>query len=200
MLRRLSALAALPVLLAAGVGLPGCQTAPQADDVPEPVAADTAAALPVQPDMAVATLTALDSSGVTGRVAFRRLGEATEVRYSVAGLTPGEHGIHLHQNAACGADSTGEAGTAAGPHFNPLASPHGAPVAALTARHAGDFGNLIADETGRAEGILIDSVLTFDGPTALVGHAVIVHAGRDDLATQPGGDSGGRVACGVTAR
>ena len=58
MLRRLSALAALPVLLAAGVGLPACQTAPQADDVPEPVAADTAAALPVQPDMAVATLTA----------------------------------------------------------------------------------------------------------------------------------------------
>ncbi|HEX9953407.1 MAG TPA: superoxide dismutase family protein [Rubricoccaceae bacterium] len=191
MLRRLSAFAALSILLAA------CQTAPQADDVPAPVAADTAAARPAQ--VAVATLAALDSSGVSGRVEFRRLGEATEVRYSVSGLAPGEHGIHVHQNADCGADSTGEAGTAAGPHFNPLASPHGAPAAGLTARHAGDFGNLIADETGRAEGILIDSVLTFDGPTALVGHAVIVHAGRDDLETQPGGDSGDRIACGVTA-
>ncbi|HEX8299331.1 MAG TPA: superoxide dismutase family protein [Rubricoccaceae bacterium] len=193
MLRRLAALAVLPVLLVA------CETAPQADDVPAPVAADTAAARPLEAEVAVATLAALDSSGVTGRVEFRRIGETTEVRYSVEGLTPGEHGFHVHQNADCGADSTGEAGTAAGPHFNPLASPHGAPQAALTARHAGDFGNLIADETGRAEGILIDSVLTFDGPTALVGHAVIVHAGRDDLATQPGGDSGYRIACGVTA-
>ena len=191
-------LAALPLVLAA------CQTTPQADDVPEPVAGDTVAAAPAatpsaaRADSSAAELAALGESGVTGRVAFRRLGEATEVRYVVDGLTPGDHGFHLHENADCGADSTGGAGTAAGGHFNPLASPHGAPAAALTGRHAGDFGNILANADGHAEGILIDSVLTFDGPTALAGHAVIIHAGRDDLESQPSGDAGDRVACGVT--
>ena len=184
----------LPVVLAA------CQTAPQADDVPVPVATDTVATAPpaVEADSSAAELAALGESGVTGRVAFRRLGEATEIRYTVDGLTPGDHGFHLHQNADCGADSTGAPGTAAGGHFNPLASPHGAPAAALTGRHAGDFGNITANADGRAEGILIDSVLTFSGPTALAGHAVIVHAKPDDLETQPTGDAGDRVACGVT--
>ena len=191
-LRLASSLVVLPLALAA------CQTAPQADDVP--ALTDTSAvALPAAPaDSAVAVLAALDSSGVTGRVAFRRLGETTEIRYAVEGLSPGEHGFHLHEHADCGADSTGKAGSAAGGHFNPLASPHGAPGAALTARHAGDFGNIVADAQGRAEGILIDSVIVFDGPTALVGHAVMVHGGRDDLETQPAGDAGDRVACGVT--
>lgn len=192
--RLAGALAALPLLVTA------CQTAPQADDVPEPVAGDTVMTVPpASPaDSSAAELTALGESGVTGRVAFRRLGEATEIRYTVDGLTPGDHGFHLHQNADCGADSTGKPGTAAGGHFNPLASPHGAPGAAMTGRHAGDFGNITANADGRAEGILIDSVLVFDGPTALAGHAVIVHANRDDLATQPSGDAGDRVACGVT--
>lgn len=192
----LARLAALPLVLAA------CQTAPQSDDVPETTTADTAGAPATTPaapaDSASADLAALGESGVTGRVTFRRLGEATEIRYAVDGLTPGEHGFHLHENADCGADSTGKPGTAAGGHFNPSASPHGAPTAALTGRHAGDFGNIIANAQGRAEGVLIDSVLQFDGPTALAGHAVLVHAGRDDLETQPSGDSGDRVACGVT--
>ncbi len=187
-------LAALPLVLAA------CQTAPQADSVPAPVAGDTVVTVPTTApaDSSAADLAALGESGVTGRVAFRRLGEATEIRYAVDGLTPGDHGFHLHQNADCGADSTGGPGTAAGGHFNPLASPHGAPAAALTGRHAGDFGNITANAEGRAEGIVIDSVLKFVGPTALAGHAVIIHAGRDDLESQPSGDAGDRVACGVT--
>ena len=170
-------------------------------DAPPPAdaAADSVATPLDAVDAAVATLLPLGESGVSGAVEFRRLGGATEVRYTVDGLAPGEHGLHLHRVPDCGADSTGEPGSAAGPHFNPLSSPHGAPAAALTDRHAGDLGNVTADAAGHAEGIAIDSVLTFDGPTDLVGRAVIVHAGRDDLETDPGGDSGARVACGVTA-
>ncbi len=191
---------ALP--LAALVALAACQTAPQADAVPP--MADTAAAAP-EPgadlpatDLAVAVLQPLGDSGVSGTVEFRRLGRATEIRYVLDGLTPGDHGFHLHANADCGADSTGTPGSAAGGHFNPAASPHGAPNTSITGRHAGDFGNVTADAQGRAEGIAIDSVLTFGGPTSLLGHAVIVHEKADDLETQPTGDAGGRVSCGVT--
>ena len=192
-------------LVAVSLSLAACEATPDAaPEAPAPAAAsaaaDTSAALGLaESDVATATLAPLDSSGVSGTVSFRRLGEATEVRYTLAGLAPGMHGFHVHENAACGADSTGVPGSAAGAHFNPVSSPHGAPGAALTGRHAGDLGNVTADAAGRAEGIVIDSVLTFEGPTALVGRAVIVHEKTDDLATQPGGDSGGRLACGVTA-
>lgn len=183
------------------LSLSACETAPdEAPAAASPAAADTSVAPGLsESDGATATLAPLDSSGVSGTVGFRRMGEATEIRYTLAGLAPGTHGFHLHANAACGADSTGVPGSAAGDHFNPMASPHGAPAAALTGRHAGDFGNVTADAAGRAEGIVIDSVLTFEGPTNLVGHAVIVHEKADDLATQPSGDAGGRLACGVTA-
>ncbi len=191
---------ALP--LAALVALAACQTAPQADAVPPMT--DTTAAAPLPgaglpaTDFAVATLAPLGDSGVSGTVEFRRLGKATEIRYMLDGLAPGDHGFHLHANADCGADSTGTPGSAAGDHFNPAASPHGAPSATITGRHAGDFGNVTADAQGRAEGIVIDSVLAFGGPTSLVGHAAIVHEKADDLESQPSGGAGGRVACGIT--
>jgi Cu-Zn family superoxide dismutase len=124
----------------------------------------------------------------------------------LTGLTPGEHGFHVHENGDCGPadtpddeDTDPNPGGAAGGHFNPTASPHGAPGTSMTGRHAGDFGNVVADAEGRAEGIVIDSVLTFEGPTTVLGHAVIVHENADDLETQPGGASGARLACGVVA-
>ena len=189
-------LALLPLLVA----LAACQTPSSDGDVAAGPPPDTAATMGLETnDLVVATLAPLDSSGVSGTVEFRRLGEATEIRYALDGLPAGDHGFHLHENAACGPDSTGTPGSAAGGHFNPTASPHGAPGASMTGRHAGDFGNVVADAAGHAEGIVVDSVLTFEGPTNLVGHAVIVHAKRDDLATQPSGDAGDRLACGVTA-
>jgi Cu-Zn family superoxide dismutase len=190
------------------LGLAACQsetdstTDETATAEPDTAAAETAAL--AEADLAVATLAPLDSSGVSGTVEFRRIGDATEVRYAFAGLPPGEHGFHLHENASCEPADTADdpdtdpnPGGAAGGHFNPTASPHGAPGLPMTGRHAGDFGNVTAGPDGRAEGIAIDSVLTFEGPTALVGHAVIVHENRDDLESQPGGASGARLACGV---
>lgn len=182
------------------VVLAACQTSPSDAEVAAGPPPDTAATTGLETDdLVVATLAPLDSSGVSGTVEFRRLGEATEIRYAFDGLPAGDHGFHLHENAACGTDSTGAPGSAAGGHFNPAASPHGAPTGTMTGRHAGDFGNVTADAAGHAEGIVVDSVLTFEGPTSLIGHAVIVHQKRDDLATQPSGDAGDRLACGVTA-
>ena len=76
-------------------------------------------------------------------------------------------------------------------------SPHGPPSATRTERHAGDLGNLTAGPDGVVAGVVVDSLLALSGPTTVVGHAVIVHAGRDDLESQPGGAAGARVGCGV---
>ncbi|PAP74775.1 hypothetical protein B1759_17685, partial [Rubrivirga sp. SAORIC476] len=88
---------------------------------------------------------------------------------------------------------------AAGGHFNPLSSEHGAPSAAPAQRHAGDLGNILAEATGQALGVRIDSVLSFEGPTAILGKAVLVHGGADDLTSQPSGDAGPRVGCAPSA-
>ena len=147
--------------------------------------------------VARAIIDELDGSGVTGTVTFREVEDATTVRISLAGLTPGEHGFHVHEGDGCGPDSTGTPGGAAGGHFNPLVSEHGAPTAAPSDRHAGDLGNVTANAEGIVAGTVVDSVLTLAGPTSVIGHAVVVHAGADDLTSQPSGDAGSRVGCGV---
>ena len=185
-----------PLLFALALLVAACADAP----TPEPAPADdpaTAAPTPSGPSRAVAQIAEVDGSGVTGSVEFVDLGDAVEVRYNLSGLTPGEHGFHLHQTGACGPDSTGTPAGAAGGHFNPLSSEHGAPSAAPAQRHAGDLGNILAEATGQALGVRIDSVLSFEGPTAILGKAVLVHGGEDDLTSQPSGDAGPRVGCGV---
>ena len=138
----------------------------------------------------------VDGSGVSGVVRFTALDDAVEVRYDLSGLSDGPHGFHVHQTGDCSADSTGTPAGAAGGHFNPLASPHGAPSNAPARRHAGDLGNIDA-EGGRAVGVVVDSVLAFSGPTSVLGKAILVHGGEDDLESQPAGDAGARVGCGV---
>ena len=184
-------LLAAAVLLAAA----GCADAPEVPDEPDAPVAQA----PSRPDRAAADVVEVDGSGVSGRVEFTNLGDAVEIRYNLAGLAAGDHGFHVHQRGDCGPDSTGTPAGAAGDHFNPLSSPHGAPDSIATRRHAGDLGNVTA-EGGQTVGVRVDSVLAFDGPTSIVGKAVIVHAGADDLATQPGGDAGARVGCGVIRR
>ncbi len=142
----------------------------------------------------------LGGSGVSGHVLFESPRdepgryEPVTLYYVFDGLTPGDHGFHIHETASCEPDSTGEPGSAAGGHANPDSNPHGARGAAAAGRHAGDLGNITADAAGHAEGTVVDSVLT---PVVYFYGSVIVHAGADDLATQPSGNAGGRVACGV---
>ncbi|MBP7146733.1 MAG: superoxide dismutase family protein [Acidobacteria bacterium] len=142
---------------------------------------------------ASAELQPLGASGVGGRVTFEPAagGDGVTMRAEVTGLTPGKHGIHVHEWGDCSAPD----GTSAGSHFNPTNAPHGAPGPSA---HVGDFGNLEAGQDGRATIELMLHGATLDqGDTGILGRAVIVHEKEDDLVTQPTGNSGARIACGV---
>jgi Cu-Zn family superoxide dismutase len=109
----------------------------------------------------------------------------------VTGLTQGSHGFHVHEKGDCSAADF----TSAGGHFNPSGDPHAGPTDAK--RHVGDMGNIEADKDGVADINYLDPKLSFEGASSVVGKGVIVHANPDDLKTQPTGNAGGRVACGV---
>ncbi len=142
---------------------------------------------------AAAELKPTEGSTVTGTVTFEEESDGSvHITGKVSGLTPGKHGFHIHAVGDCSAPD----GTSAGGHFNPDDTPHGAPDAAT--HHVGDLGNLEADEQGNAEYHATYNFLTLkDGPHSVIGKAVIVHSGEDDLVTQPTGDAGSRQACGV---
>jgi superoxide dismutase, Cu-Zn family len=140
---------------------------------------------------AVAVLKSADGAGVAGTIGFAAVEGGVRVSGRVTGLTPGSHGFHVHEKGDCSAADF----TSAGGHFNPSGDPHAGPTDAK--RHAGDMGNIEADKDGVAEINYLDAKLSFEGAESLVGRGVIVHAKPDDLKTQPTGNAGGRVACGV---
>jgi len=143
------------------------------------------------PQRAWAELVPTRGSGVTGMVTFERVGAKLRVSAEVAGLSPGrEHGFHIHEVGDCSApDGKGAKG-----HFNPFGRPHGSGPE----RHAGDLPALKADAQGRARmRVDLDIVTLAPGPAGIVGRSVIVHARPDDYATQPTGNTGPRLACGV---
>lgn len=122
-------------------------------------------------------------------------GDLVQVSVRVTGLVPGrEHGFHVHDKGDCSSPD----GMSAGGHFNPGGKKHGHPG---PDSHTGDMPALRADASGTAEArfTMIGS-LAPDAPDGLVGRAVIVHADPDDYATQPTGNSGARLACGVITR
>lgn len=127
-----------------------------------------------------------------GEVRFYRVDGGVRVLARVEGLSPGKHGFHVHEKGDCGAPDA----SSAGGHFNPAGAPHGAPTADRAARHAGDLGNLEAGPDGKARYDRVDTVLDFG---QLSGLSVLVHGGEDDFTSQPAGNSGARVACGVIA-
>ena len=187
------------LLLLPLLALTACADAPDDAGAAEAVG-EALTPAPSTPDRATAEIAEVDGSGVSGTVEFTSLGDdAVEVRYNLSGLGAGAHGFHVHRNPDCGPDSTGTPAGAAGPHLNPLSSPHGSPDSSATQRHAGDLGNVTA-EGGQAVGVRVDSVLAFGGPTSVLDRAVIVHRGADDLTSQPGGDAGARVGCGVVRK
>jgi superoxide dismutase, Cu-Zn family len=144
-----------------------------------------------EPTKAIAVLHPASGSQVMGAVTFTKMGDTVKVVADVTGLTPGKHGFHIHEFGDCSAADA----SSAGGHFNPGHHQHGAPDAAD--RHAGDLGNIEADSSGKAHLEWTDKVMKLDGSASIVGHAVIVHEKADDLKTQPTGNAGGRLACGV---
>jgi superoxide dismutase, Cu-Zn family len=139
----------------------------------------------------IAVLQPTKGSAVRGTVTYEVVEGGVHVVANVGGLTPGKHGFHIHEFGDCSADD----GSSAGGHFNPGGTSHGAP--ASDPRHAGDMGNIEADKDGHATLDYRDQTMTLSGPQSIIGHAVIVHEKEDDLKSQPTGNAGARVACGV---
>ena len=144
----------------------------------------------------LATVTVQPTAGneASGMVAFIQA-DADQPGILVTGkfinLSPGLHGFHLHEIGNC----TTPDGSSAGAHLNPTGVQHAGHGAAV--RHLGDFGNLSAEEDGTATIDFTDDQLEFVGMNSFIGKAFIVHADEDDLTTQPSGNSGARIACGV---
>jgi superoxide dismutase, Cu-Zn family len=128
-----------------------------------------------------------------GEVTFEQVGAKVRVLVNVQGLTPGrEHGFHIHEAGDC---SSGDGESAKG-HFDPFSKSHG--HYASPERHAGDLPSITADKGGRAKlDVEVDQITLTPGPASIVGRGLIVHADPDDYKTQPAGNSGARIACGV---
>jgi superoxide dismutase, Cu-Zn family len=139
---------------------------------------------------AVCVLHALGDSKAAGTVTFTQGDGYVEIQADVTGLTPGKHGFHIHEFGDC----TSADGTSTGGHFNPTHMPHGS--LNDEKRHEGDMGNIEADASGKATLKIRDKQMKLNGPLSIVGRGVIVHAKPDDY-SQPTGNAGGRVACGV---
>ena len=127
----------------------------------------------------------------SGIITFTKIHGGVKIVADLQGLSKGKHGIHIHE---CG-DCTAVDGSSAGGHFNPAAKIHGAPVDAL--RHAGDMGNIEADDSGIGHLEYVDHTMSLEGQASIIGRSVIIHQHEDDLKTQPTGNAGPRIACGV---
>jgi Cu-Zn family superoxide dismutase len=143
--------------------------------------------------LAVAVLEPTKGNTAGGKVTFLQKGDKVVLVAQVSGLAPGGHGFQIHEKGDC---SSGD-GMSAGGHFNPQGKPHGNP--ADSDHHAGDMPMLTADSYGDAKLTAELGILTVDSGAAtdVIVKSVIVHKDADDFKTQPTGNSGARVACGV---
>lgn len=140
---------------------------------------------------AIAVLHPTQGNDVHGVVTFTKVDNGIKIVADIQGLTPGKHGFHIHEYGDCSAPDA----TSAGGHFNPDNKKHGGPE--MAERHVGDIGNVTADAQGNTHYEWTDNLMSFSGAHSIIGRGVIVHSGEDDLVTQPTGNAGSRVACGV---
>lgn len=127
-----------------------------------------------------------------GNITFTETDEGVQIVANVQGLPPGgKHGFHIHEFGDCSSSDASSAGA----HYNPTKHKHGGPEDAD--RHEGDLGNLEADSQGHATYERLDKVITLNGPNSILGKSVVIHADEDDFKTQPTGNSGKRIACGL---
>jgi Cu-Zn family superoxide dismutase len=170
-------------------------------ETPAPAAATEAAPAPATStnpappgagQSADVTLQSQDAK-VSGTVHFTSEANGVHVVADLKGVKPGQHGFHLHEKGDC---STPDYKSAGG-HFNPANASHA--CGPTDPRHAGDFGNITVDKDGNGHLDMTTTSLSFDGPNSVFGKAVILHVGEDDCKTQPTGNSGDRLACGVVS-
>ena len=165
----------IPVAVAATALLVACQSTPD------------------EPLRATAALQPTKGSKAFGEATFEQAGDKVRVIVFAQGLRPNqEHGFHIHEAGDC---SSGDGMSTKG-HFNPHGKPHGEPTSAE--RHAGDLPVLKAGKDGRAKvDVTLDVISIGQGPGNIVGRGLIIHADPDDYKTQPTGNAGARIACGV---
>jgi Cu-Zn family superoxide dismutase len=129
---------------------------------------------------------------VKGTVEFKEVDGGVEVTANLEGLKKGDHGFHIHEKGDCSAPDA----KSAGGHFNPSNHKHGAPDA--DEHHEGDLGNITADKDGKAtKTFTMKGISLGDGDTSIVGKGFIIHDKKDDMKTQPTGNAGDRIGCGV---
>lgn len=161
--------------------LPACagQQGPSSSDPPPVTISASVSLSPTSGNSTQGTLTLTEEAG------------GVRITGQINGLTPGEHGIHVHETGDCSAPDA----SSAGDHYNPATTHHGSPEA--NPHHAGDLGNITADANGTAQIDKVFPTLALQGARSVLGRSVVVHAEKDDLSTQPSGASGARIACGV---
>lgn len=143
-------------------------------------------------EMATAVIHPTEGNNAAGTVIFTQTENGVRVQAEISGLQEDSmHGFHIHQYGDCRADD----GTSAGGHFNPENMPHGGPD--NMQRHVGDLGNLESGSDGTATADFVDSALQLSGVDTILGRGVVLHAGEDDLESQPTGAAGARLGCGV---
>lgn len=140
-----------------------------------------------------ATIEARSGSNVTGWATFtERSTGGVAIVVHIENAPPGSHGLHVHEKGDCSAPDA----SSAGGHFNPGGMPHAGPTDMH--RHAGDLGNITIESNGTGHLELVSDLLTVrPGPNSVVGKAVVFHEKTDDLSTQPTGNAGSRLGCGV---
>ena len=140
---------------------------------------------------AVAVLYPTEGNHISGVVTFTKESDGIRIVATIKGLSQGKHGFHIHKYGDCSAAD----GSSAGGHYNPDNVDHGGPDSDI--RHAGDLGNIEAGADSVGNYDRFDTHIAFDGLHSIIGRAIVVHSGEDDYSSQPSGNAGSRVACGV---
>ena len=140
---------------------------------------------------AVAVIHPTKGHAADGKVTFTVDDKGVRIVADIDGLKPGKHGFHIHEFGDCSAED----GTSAGGHFNPTNKKHGCPDS--PEHHVGDLGNISADNRGHAHVDIFNKEIKFEGKNNIIGRSVIIHSDPDDCTSQPAGNAGSRVGCGV---
>ena len=171
------------LLISISVILVGCERAPQQVGVLSTASAKQANAM----------IGSSNDSGVTGSAVFTQNGDQITLMIEIQNAAPGVHAVHIHANGDCSSPD----GTSAGGHWNPTGVAHG--KWGEGEFHLGDIGNITVGEDGIGSITLTTDLweIGTGSDVDVVGRGIIVHAGVDDFTSQPSGDAGARIGCGV---
>ncbi|HUJ25352.1 MAG TPA: superoxide dismutase family protein [Myxococcales bacterium] len=175
----------IPILLACA-----CSTTQSGPRTTNAAAAAVAAATG---PAATAQIEPRSGSTLTGTARFVEVSDGLGIHVELKGAPPGPHGIHVHEKGDC----SDPGAASAGGHYNPTtAAHHGGPATAV--RHGGDLGNIEVDQNGNGVlDVVVPDLSVASVQNGVVGRAIVVHAGADDLHSDPAGNSGARIGCGT---